>query len=61
MGEDEELKDIRERAAKLGYVVARPYEKVAHEGEGATEEFQLVPTAQIDTYQEVIRRLKGER
>lgn len=44
-----------------GFVVAQPFDKVLHEGEGETQEYQLVPTSMLDTYREVIATLKDDR
>lgn len=44
-----------------GWFVVHPYQKVMVEGEGSTDEYQFVPTSRIETLEEVILILKGER
>jgi len=44
-----------------GYVVVAPYQRVVYHGEGADEEYQLVPTRQIETYLQAIEMLKARK
>jgi len=56
--EEKELTDLRARAEAIGYVVVQPFERIIHHGEGADEEYELVPTSRQTVYENVIAGLK---
>lgn len=56
---DAETAKMAERLRSLGYVVARPYERSMYEGEGATEEFEVVPTSRQEVYEAAIAELRA--
>lgn len=67
---DSELDGLRARETaraiiaaldSLGYVVVSPYDRIVVQGEGADEEYQLIPTRQIETYLQAIEMLKARK